>query len=142
MSTNRNFQFTLLFESWIGNFPKTLLLVSRAKIQYARDSKRPDLWMLLFTNIVMSYIVILMSFQTIILLTMVGVNTPGPCWTKTLKSLESPPPFSISRTFRPPSLLLENISVPPLTSLSPPRHNKCTFANIKPLFCKYIYHTL
>jgi hypothetical protein len=46
-----NFQFTLLFESWVGNFRKTLLLVSRAKIQYARDGKRPDLSMLLFTNI-------------------------------------------------------------------------------------------
>jgi hypothetical protein len=43
MSTNSNFQFTLLFESWVGNFPKTLLLVSQAKIQYARDGKRPDL---------------------------------------------------------------------------------------------------
>ena len=43
MSTNSNFQFTLLFESSIGNFPKTLLLVSRAKIQYACDGKRPDL---------------------------------------------------------------------------------------------------
>jgi hypothetical protein len=27
----------------IGNFPKTLLLVSWAKIQYARDGERPDL---------------------------------------------------------------------------------------------------
>ena len=43
MSTNSNFQFTLLFESWIGNSPITLLLVSRAKIQYARDGERPDL---------------------------------------------------------------------------------------------------
>jgi hypothetical protein len=42
-STNRNFQFTLLFESRIGKFPKTLLLVSWAKIQYARDGERPDL---------------------------------------------------------------------------------------------------
>ena len=33
-STNSNFQFTLLFESrGIGDFPKTLLLVSWAKIQ-------------------------------------------------------------------------------------------------------------
>jgi hypothetical protein len=30
------------FESRIGNFPKTLLLVSWAKIQYARDGE-PDL---------------------------------------------------------------------------------------------------
>jgi hypothetical protein len=37
MSTNSNFQCTLLFGSCIGNFPKTLLLVSRAKIQYAGD---------------------------------------------------------------------------------------------------------
>ena len=43
MSTNSNFQFTLLFESWIGNFHKTLLLVSWAKIQYARNGKIPDL---------------------------------------------------------------------------------------------------
>jgi hypothetical protein len=42
-STNSNFQFTLLFESLIGNFPKTLLLVSWAKIQYARDGEGPDL---------------------------------------------------------------------------------------------------
>jgi hypothetical protein len=42
-STNSNFPFTLLFESQIGNFPKTLLLVSWAKIQYARDGERPDL---------------------------------------------------------------------------------------------------
>ena len=42
-STNSNFQFTLLFESWIGDFPKTLLLVSWAKIQYARDGEGPDL---------------------------------------------------------------------------------------------------
>jgi hypothetical protein len=42
-STNRNFQLTLLFESRIGNFLKTLLLVSWAKIQYARDGERPDL---------------------------------------------------------------------------------------------------
>ena len=39
-STNSNFQFTLLFESRIGNFPKTLLL---AKIQYARDGEGPNL---------------------------------------------------------------------------------------------------
>ena len=32
-------QFTLSFESRIGNFPKTLLLVSWAKIQYTRDAK-------------------------------------------------------------------------------------------------------
>ena len=50
---------------------------------------------------------------------MVGVNTPGPCWTKTLKSLE-PPPFSISRTFRAPPLMPENISVPPLNIFIPP----------------------
>ena len=42
-STNSNFQFTLLFESRIGNFPKTLLLVSSTKIQYARDGEGPDL---------------------------------------------------------------------------------------------------
>jgi hypothetical protein len=36
-------QFTLLFESRIGNFPKTLLLVSLAKIQYTRDGEGPDL---------------------------------------------------------------------------------------------------
>ena len=42
-STNSNFQFTLLFESPIGSFPKTLLLVRWAKIQYARDGERPDL---------------------------------------------------------------------------------------------------
>jgi hypothetical protein len=47
-SANSNFQFTLLFESRIGNFPKTLLLVSRAKIQYARDgdSKGGGAWIL------------------------------------------------------------------------------------------------
>ena len=41
----------------------------------------------------MSYIVILMSFQTIYSMVgvEVGVNTPGPCWTKTLKSLEPRP---------------------------------------------------
>jgi hypothetical protein len=43
-STNSNFQFTLLFESRIGNFPKALLLVSWAKIQYTRDGEGPDLW--------------------------------------------------------------------------------------------------
>jgi hypothetical protein len=37
------FQFTLLFESRIGNFPKTLLLVSWARIQYARDGEGPNL---------------------------------------------------------------------------------------------------
>jgi hypothetical protein len=42
-STNSNFQFTLLFESRIGNFPKTLLLVNWAKIQYTRDGEGPDL---------------------------------------------------------------------------------------------------
>jgi hypothetical protein len=42
-STNSNFQFTLLFESRIGDFStKTLLLVSWAKIQYARDGDGPD----------------------------------------------------------------------------------------------------
>jgi hypothetical protein len=41
--TNSNFQFTLLFESRIGNFPETLPLVSWAKIQYARDGEEPDL---------------------------------------------------------------------------------------------------
>jgi hypothetical protein len=30
-STNSNFQYTLLFESRIGNFPKTLLLVKYVK---------------------------------------------------------------------------------------------------------------
>jgi hypothetical protein len=39
-----NSQFTLLFESRIGNFLKTLLLVSWEKIQYERDVERPDLW--------------------------------------------------------------------------------------------------
>ena len=38
-STNSNFQLPLLFESRIGNFPKTLLLDSLAKIQYARDGE-------------------------------------------------------------------------------------------------------
>jgi hypothetical protein len=38
--TNSNFQFTLLFESRIGNFSKTLLSVSWAKIQYTRDGER------------------------------------------------------------------------------------------------------
>jgi hypothetical protein len=33
------FQFTILFESQIGNVFKTLLLVSWAKIQYARDGE-------------------------------------------------------------------------------------------------------
>ena len=45
-STNNNSQFskfTLLFESRIGNFLKTLLLASWAKIQYARDGEGPDL---------------------------------------------------------------------------------------------------
>jgi hypothetical protein len=37
------YKFTLLFESWIGNFPKTLLLVSLVKIQYTRDGEGPDL---------------------------------------------------------------------------------------------------
>ena len=32
-----------MFESRIGNFPKTLLLVSWEKIQYTRDGERPDL---------------------------------------------------------------------------------------------------
>jgi hypothetical protein len=31
-SSNSNFQFTLLFESWIGNFPKTLLMVTHIKM--------------------------------------------------------------------------------------------------------------
>ena len=42
-STNSNFQFTLLFESRIGNFSKTLLLVSWAKTQYTRDGEGLDL---------------------------------------------------------------------------------------------------
>jgi hypothetical protein len=33
----------ILFESRIGNFLKTLLLVSWAKIQYARDGEGTDL---------------------------------------------------------------------------------------------------
>ena len=68
----------------------------------------------------MSYIVILMSFQTIYSINYgAGVNTPGPCWTKTLKSLE--PPFSISRTFRAlPPLMPEHISVPPSPPPPPP----------------------
>ena len=41
--SNSNFQYTLLFESQIGNFPKTLLLVSWEKIQYTRDGEGPDL---------------------------------------------------------------------------------------------------
>jgi hypothetical protein len=32
-----------LFESRIGDFPKTLLLVSWVKIQYTRDGEGPDL---------------------------------------------------------------------------------------------------
>ena len=32
-----------LFESQIGNFPKTLLLASWPKIQYTRDGEGPDL---------------------------------------------------------------------------------------------------
>jgi hypothetical protein len=32
-----------LFESRIGDFPKTLLLVSWARIQYTRDGEGPDL---------------------------------------------------------------------------------------------------
>ena len=40
----RQFLISLLFESQIlGNFPKTLLLVSWAKIQYTRDGEGPDL---------------------------------------------------------------------------------------------------
>jgi hypothetical protein len=64
---------------------------------------------------------------------MVGVNTPGPCWIKPLKSLE-PPPSVHRENFRAPPLLPENISVPPLNILTPPpRHNKCTFPNIHPI---------
>jgi hypothetical protein len=32
-----------LFKSRIGDFPKTLLLVSWARIQYTRDGEGPDL---------------------------------------------------------------------------------------------------
>ena len=64
---------------------------------------------------------------------MVGVNTPGPCWTKSLKSLE-PPPSVYRELSEPPPLMPENISVPPLNIFTPPppRHNKCTFPK-KPL---------
>jgi hypothetical protein len=41
---NPSIAISLLFESRIGNFPKTFLLVSWAKIQYTRDSEGPDLW--------------------------------------------------------------------------------------------------
>ena len=37
------FPVSLLFESQIGDFPKTLLLVSWVKIQYTRDGEGPDL---------------------------------------------------------------------------------------------------
>jgi hypothetical protein len=92
--------------------------------------------MLLFTNIGNELYCYYNEFQTIYSInyvTMVGVNssllhggsqqytgvnTLGPHWSKILKSLE--PPFSISRTFRAPPLMPENISVPPLTSSSPP----------------------
>jgi hypothetical protein len=61
------FPIVLLFKSRIGNFPKTLLLVSWAKIQYTRDGEGPDLWNKTLTNIyIMSYIVILMSFTVIL----------------------------------------------------------------------------
>jgi hypothetical protein len=43
-STNSNFQFSLLFKSWVGNFPKTLLLVSWEKVRYTRDGEGPVLW--------------------------------------------------------------------------------------------------
>ena len=39
----QQFPISLLFESRIDNFPKTLLLVSWAKIQYTRDGGGPDL---------------------------------------------------------------------------------------------------
>ena len=51
------------------------------------------------------------SKPSILLITMVGVNTPGPCWTKTLKSLE--PPLQYIENFQSPPLMPENISVPP-----------------------------
>jgi hypothetical protein len=37
------FPVSLLFELRIGDFPKTLLLVSWVKIQYTRDGEGPDL---------------------------------------------------------------------------------------------------
>jgi hypothetical protein len=40
----KQFPVSLLFESRIGDFPQTLLLVSWAKIQYIRDGEGPDLW--------------------------------------------------------------------------------------------------
>ena len=44
ISTNSNFQLPYCSSHRsIGNFPKTLLLVSWAKIQYACDGERPDL---------------------------------------------------------------------------------------------------
>ena len=38
-----NLYYPILLQSRIGKFPKTLLLVSCEKIQYARDGERPDL---------------------------------------------------------------------------------------------------
>ena len=50
---------------------------------------------------------------------MVGVNTPGPCWTKTLKSLE--PPLQYIENFQsPPFNARKYFGAPPLTSSSPP----------------------
>jgi hypothetical protein len=42
-STKSNFQFTLFESHRTGDFPKTLLLVSWAKIQYTRDGEGPYL---------------------------------------------------------------------------------------------------
>jgi hypothetical protein len=47
------------------------------------------------------------------------MNTPGPCWTKTLKSLEPPAPFSISRTFRAPPFNARNYFGAPLNIFIP-----------------------
>ena len=120
-SIDQYFQFNLLFESWIGNFPKTLLLVSQAKIQYARDGKRLDLLMLLFTNIGNELYCYYNEFQTIYSInyvTMVRVNSSlvkAPL--QYIENFQSPA-FNARKDFGATPF---NIFIPP------PRHNKCTF---------------
>ena len=86
ISTNSNFQ-----------------LVSRAKIQYACDSKRPDL-MLLLTNIGN-------EFQTIYSINYGGSEHSRPLLDENFEKFIAP--LQYIENFQSPPLMPENNSVPP-----------------------------
>jgi hypothetical protein len=67
----------------------------------------------------MSYIVILMSFQTIYSINYGGNEHSRPLLDQNFEKFRAPRPLQYIENFQRPPLMPETISVPPLTSSSP-----------------------